>query len=147
MTAPMFSSPELAEDREKAFEKIKNGEELTRLDNELLSTFPDAGESMERVNSVVQDRGNAAYKQKLLDKIAGSGVELSPNDKITFTVRGYDIIDVKGTVDDLPGAAPCLSFPGTKTGITRVFRRSFRNSWTTTGIITETTGRACRLSG
>ncbi len=100
MTYPMFDSPELTEDREAAFEKFKNGEELTKLENDLLSTFPDVQEGGERVNAVIQERANAAFKQQLLDKMASSGVELSPDDEITFTVWGYDLIDVKGTVDD-----------------------------------------------
>lgn len=100
MTTPMFGSPELTEDREKAFEKLKSGSELTKLENDLLSTFPNTQDGIERVNAVVQEHGRTAYKQYLLDKMASSGVELTSNDEITFTVWGYDIIDVKGTVDD-----------------------------------------------
>lgn len=100
MTYPMFDSPELTEDREAAFLKFKNGDELTKLENDLLSTFPDVQEGGKRVNAVIQERANAAFKQQLLDKMASSGVELSPDDEITFTVWGYDLIDVKGTVDE-----------------------------------------------
>ena len=100
MTYPMFDSPELKEDREAAFEKFKNGGELSKLENDLLSTFPDVQEGSERVNAVIQERGKVARKQQLLDKMASSGVELSPDDEITFTVWGYDLIDVKGAVDD-----------------------------------------------
>lgn len=99
-TLPMFDSPELTEDREAAFEKFKNGGELTRLEKDLLSTFPDVNEGQRRINEVVQERGTAAFRQRLLDKMASSGVELTPDDEITFTVWGYDIIDVTGTVDD-----------------------------------------------
>ena len=96
----IFDSPELTEDREAAFEKFKNGEELTELENRLLSTFPDAAEGQRRINEVNFERGKIAFWQNLHDKLASSGVELSPDDEITFTVYGYELIDVKGTVDD-----------------------------------------------
>lgn len=100
VSSPMFDSPELTEDREAAFEKFKNGGELTQLEKDLLDTFPDFDEGQKRINEVMQERGKIAFKQKMLDQLASSGVELSPDDEITFTVWGYDIIDVKGTVDD-----------------------------------------------
>ena len=96
----IFDSLELTEDREAAFEKFKNGEELTELENRLLSTFPDAAEGQRRINEVNFERGKIAFWQNLHDKLASSGVELSPDDEITFTVYGYELIDVKGTVDD-----------------------------------------------
>lgn len=100
MTAPMFDSPQLTEDREAAFEKFKNGEKLTKLEDDLLSTFPDFDEGQRRINEVRKEHGRISFKQKLLDQLASAGVELSPDDEITFTVWGYDLIDVKGTVDD-----------------------------------------------
>lgn len=100
MTAPMFDSPELTEDREAAFEKFKNGEELTRLEKDLLETFPDFNEGQRRVNEVISAQSKIKFQKNLLDTLASSGVELSPDDEITFTVWGYDLIDVKGTVSD-----------------------------------------------
>lgn len=100
MIPQMFSSPELTEDRETAFEKFKNGGELTELEENLLSTFPDFMKGQKRVNEVRKELGIISFKQKLQDRLASSGVELSPDDEITFTVWGYDLIDVKGTVDD-----------------------------------------------
>lgn len=100
MTPQIFGSPELTEDREAAFEKFKNGGELTEPEENLLSTFPDFIEGQKRVNEVRKDLGIISFKQKLQDRLASSGVELSPDDEITFTVWGYDLIDVKGTVDN-----------------------------------------------
>ncbi len=100
ITPPMFDSPELTEDREAAFEKFKNGGELTKLEDDLLSTFPDYDEGQRRINEVRKEHGRISFKQKLLDQLASADVELSPDDEITFTVWGYDLIDVKGTVDD-----------------------------------------------
>lgn len=39
--AKAYTPPELAEDRETAFSKLKNGETLTELEKELISTFPE----------------------------------------------------------------------------------------------------------
>lgn len=100
MTNHIFSSPELTEDREIAFEKFKNGYELSKLENELLSTFPNAKEGSERIYAVMQERGKIAFKQNLLNNMRASGVELSPDDEIKFTVWGYDLIDVQGTVGE-----------------------------------------------
>ena len=100
MTDPMLDSPELTEDREAAFEKFKNGEKLTKLEDDLLSTFPDFVEGEKRKNEVIKGKAQMLFQQNLRNRLANSGVELSPDDEITFTVWGYDLIDVKGTVSD-----------------------------------------------
>ncbi|MCX4357647.1 MAG: hypothetical protein OSJ43_15755 [Oscillospiraceae bacterium] len=100
MTDPMLDSPELTEDREAAFEKFKNGEELTKLEDDLLSTFPDFVEGEKRINEVIKGKAQMLFQQNLHNRLSNSGVELSSDDEITFTVWGYDLIDVKGTVSD-----------------------------------------------
>lgn len=96
MSSPMFDSPEFTEDREAAFEKLKNGGQLTQMEKDLLETFPDFDEGCKRVNEVHQELYQKSIHQRMLDKMS----ELSPDDEITFTVWGYKILDVQGTVSD-----------------------------------------------
>lgn len=96
MSSPMFDSPEMTEDREAAFEKLKNGGKLTQIEKDLLDTFPDFDEGCRRVNEVRQELYQKSIQQRMLDKMSG----LSPDDEITFTVWGYKILDVQGTVSD-----------------------------------------------
>lgn len=93
-----FDSPELAEDREAAFEKLKNGGELTQIEKDLLDTFSDLDVRCKRVNEVIQELGKKRIQQRMLDKM--SAAELSPYDEITFTVWGYKIIDVQGKLSN-----------------------------------------------
>lgn len=95
----LFASPEVTEDREAAFEKFRNGEELTKWESRLLGTFPNAEEGCNRLNEVRIKMVTRNFQNTITSAISELGIELSEDDEIRFEIWGHEM-SISGNVDD-----------------------------------------------
>ena len=97
--ARLWGAPEIAEDREAAFEKYKNGETLESWERGLLytNTVFDAGSKILTEATFIRERN--IVQSAISDALNKAGIDLSENDELTFETWGR-YISVSGAKDD-----------------------------------------------
>lgn len=96
----LFSSPEVTADREAALEKLRRGEEITEWESDLLRTFPDMKEGVNREYEARQEGTKVRFQNKISSALSEAGIELSEDDELQFEVWGYDMNSVTGNISD-----------------------------------------------
>ena len=95
----LFSSPEVTADREAALEKLRRGEEITEWESDLLRTFPDMKEGINREYEARNEGARVRLMNKISSALSEAGIELSEDDELQFEVWGYDMT-VTGNISD-----------------------------------------------
>lgn len=96
----MFSSPEVTADREAALEKLRRNEEITEWEFDLLRTFPDMNEGVNREYEARNEGAKVRLQNKVTSALSEAGIKLSEDDELQFEVWGYDMIAVTGNISD-----------------------------------------------
>lgn len=95
----LFASPEVTEDKEAAFEKFRNGEELTKWESRLLGTFPNAEEGCNRLDEVRIEMVTRNFQNTITSAISELGIELSEDDELQFEVWGHEMT-ISGNINE-----------------------------------------------
>ena len=95
----LFSSPEVTADREAALEKLRRGEEITEWESDLLRTFPNMKEGINREYEARNEGARVRLMNKISSALSEAGIELSEDDELQFEVWGYDMT-VTGNISD-----------------------------------------------